>query len=177
MADDDNHWKACACGDRLESAVHTFAWKIDREATKTETGLKHEECSVCGRKRSENTVIDKLSFDGTTTPGGDGGSSSGSGSGNTGSGSAGNGGNGNAGNGSSSGNGGSGGNSGSSGSGNSRGGSSDTGSAASVGSSTAQAGSVGAVQTGDTAPVAGWLFLLFLSASAVWGAVVGRKRR
>ena len=59
-SDADNHWHECDCGDKADIAAHTFAWKIDREATKTETGLKHEECSVCGAKRNENTVIDKL---------------------------------------------------------------------------------------------------------------------
>ena len=33
---------------------------IDKAATKEATGIKHEECTVCGAKRSENTVIDKL---------------------------------------------------------------------------------------------------------------------
>lgn len=35
---------------------HQYAWVIDKEATETETGIKHEEC-VCGAKRNENTVI------------------------------------------------------------------------------------------------------------------------
>lgn len=59
-SDEDNHWKECECGDKAEFAAHTFAWKTDKEATKTETGLKHEECSVCGYKRNENTEIAKL---------------------------------------------------------------------------------------------------------------------
>ena len=37
---------------------HTWSWVIDKEPTYTETGLKHEECSVCGAKQNENTVID-----------------------------------------------------------------------------------------------------------------------
>ena len=41
-------------------AEHTFEWKVDKEATETATGLKHEECSVCGYKRNENTVIEKI---------------------------------------------------------------------------------------------------------------------
>ena len=32
---------------------------IDKAATKEATGIKHEECTVCGAKRSENTVIPK----------------------------------------------------------------------------------------------------------------------
>ena len=67
-SDADNHWHECECGDKADIAAHSFAWKIDREATKTETGLKHEECSVCGAKRNENTVIDKL-HDGGNKPG------------------------------------------------------------------------------------------------------------
>ena len=69
-SDADNHWHECDCGDKADIAAHSFAWKIDREATKTETGLKHEECSVCGAKRNENTVIDKLPDGGNTNPGG-----------------------------------------------------------------------------------------------------------
>ena len=30
---------------------HTFMWVIDKEATATENGEKHEECSVCGYKK------------------------------------------------------------------------------------------------------------------------------
>ncbi len=65
-SDAENHWKECECGDKTGIAAHTFVWKTDREATKTETGIKHEECSVCGAKRSENTVIDKLPDGGST---------------------------------------------------------------------------------------------------------------
>jgi len=32
-------------------------WIVDTAATKTATGIKHEECSVCHERRSENTVI------------------------------------------------------------------------------------------------------------------------
>ena len=39
---------------------------IDKAATKEATGIKHEECTVCGAKRSENTVIDKLPDGGNT---------------------------------------------------------------------------------------------------------------
>lgn len=75
-ADAKSHWHWCtdsACPDRSGStkdlASHTFVWKVDKEATKTQTGSKHEECTVCGHKRSENTVIPVLSDSGTTTPG------------------------------------------------------------------------------------------------------------
>ena len=75
-SDDTSHWHQCtaekcpALSDSTkDQAPHTFVWKVDTEATTTQTGLKHEECTVCGHKRSENTVIPVLSGSGTTTPG------------------------------------------------------------------------------------------------------------
>lgn len=44
----------------LAAIDHNFVWKTDKEATQAETGLKHEECTECGLKRNENTVIEKL---------------------------------------------------------------------------------------------------------------------
>lgn len=75
-ADAKSHWHQCTdstCPDPRASmkdlASHTFVWEVDKEATKTQTGSKHEECTVCSHKRSENTVIPVLSDSGTTTPG------------------------------------------------------------------------------------------------------------
>ena len=59
--DDTNHWHECQCGDKADTAAHSFQWVIDKAATKEATGIKHEECTVCGAKRSENTVIPKES--------------------------------------------------------------------------------------------------------------------
>ena len=64
--DDTNHWHECECGDKADTAAHSFQWMIDKAATKEATGIKHEECTVCGAKRSENTVIDKLPDGGNT---------------------------------------------------------------------------------------------------------------
>ena len=64
--DGTNHWHECECGDKADTAAHSFQWVIDKAATKEATGIKHEECTVCGAKRSENTVIDKLT-DGDNT--------------------------------------------------------------------------------------------------------------
>ena len=64
--DDTNHWHECECRDKADTAAHSFQWVIDKAATKEATGIKHEECTVCGAKRSENTVIDKLSDNGST---------------------------------------------------------------------------------------------------------------
>ena len=65
-SDDTNHWHECQCGDKADTAAHSFRWVIDKEATATEKGSKHEECTVCGYKRSENTVIGKLPGSGST---------------------------------------------------------------------------------------------------------------
>ena len=59
--DGTNHWHECQCGDKADTAAHSFQWVIDKAATKEATGIKHEECTVCGAKRSENTVIPKES--------------------------------------------------------------------------------------------------------------------
>ena len=64
--DDTNHWHECECRDKADTAAHSFQWVIDKAATKEATGIKHEECTVCGAKRSENTVIAKLSDSGST---------------------------------------------------------------------------------------------------------------
>ena len=69
--DDTNHWHECQCGDKADTAAHSFQWVIDKAATKEATGIKHEECTVCGAKRSENTVIDKLPDSGNTSGGDD----------------------------------------------------------------------------------------------------------
>ncbi|MEI3123595.1 MAG: hypothetical protein V8S81_07385 [Oscillospiraceae bacterium] len=71
--DGTNHWHECECGDKADTAAHSFQWVIDKAATKEATGIRHEECTVCGAKRSENTVIDKLPDSGNTgnTGGGD----------------------------------------------------------------------------------------------------------
>ena len=44
----------------VDALGHKWIWVVDKNATVTETGLKHEECSVCHIKRNENTTIDIL---------------------------------------------------------------------------------------------------------------------
>ena len=48
----DNHWHECSCGDKKDEAAHSFKWVVDKEATATKKGSKHEECKICGYKRS-----------------------------------------------------------------------------------------------------------------------------
>ena len=68
--DDTNHWHECQCGDKADTAAHSFQWVIDKAATKDATGIKHEECTVCGAKRSENTEIPALRDYAVTVTGG-----------------------------------------------------------------------------------------------------------
>lgn len=51
-SDADNHWHECPCGDRKDTAAHSFKRVIDKEATATTRGSKHEECTVCGYKKA-----------------------------------------------------------------------------------------------------------------------------
>ena len=50
--DETNHWHECECGNKADITAHTFKQIIDREATATEKGSKHEECTVCGYKKT-----------------------------------------------------------------------------------------------------------------------------
>lgn len=48
-SDAEGHWGTCSeCGVTVDKAVHDFEWVIDKKATETEPGSKHEECTVCG---------------------------------------------------------------------------------------------------------------------------------
>ena len=65
--DATSHWHQCTdkdcpnpSGSTKDQARHTFVWKVDKAATRTQTGLKHEECTVCHFKRNENTEIPVL---------------------------------------------------------------------------------------------------------------------
>ena len=54
------HWHECTvCKTKGDEADHAFEWQIDKEATVTEAGAKHEECKVCGYKNT-TVPIDKL---------------------------------------------------------------------------------------------------------------------
>ena len=50
--DKTNHWHECECGNKADITAHTFKQIIDKEATATEKGSKHEECTVCGYKKA-----------------------------------------------------------------------------------------------------------------------------
>ena len=50
-SDADKHWHECSCGVKDDVAAHSFKWVIDKEATATKKGSKHEECKFCGYQR------------------------------------------------------------------------------------------------------------------------------
>lgn len=50
--DGTNHWHECEYGEKADITAHTFKQIIDKEATATEKGSKHEECTVCGYKKT-----------------------------------------------------------------------------------------------------------------------------
>ena len=50
--DATNHWHECSCRDKADKAAHVFKWVVDKEATATQKGSKHEECRVCGYKKA-----------------------------------------------------------------------------------------------------------------------------
>lgn len=51
-SDENSHWNTCECGEILNQASHTFKWVVNKEATATEKGSKHEECEICGYKKA-----------------------------------------------------------------------------------------------------------------------------
>lgn len=56
VSDETGHWHECACGDKQDVAQHTFQWVVDKEATSTENGSKHEECTACGYAKAAVTI-------------------------------------------------------------------------------------------------------------------------
>lgn len=46
--DANNHWKSCSCGEIKDKEAHSLKTVIDKEATATELGVKHDVCTVCG---------------------------------------------------------------------------------------------------------------------------------
>ncbi len=52
------HYKGCICGNfsYLSHENHSFEWTIDKEATETENGLRHEKCEICGFSRPPEVI-------------------------------------------------------------------------------------------------------------------------
>lgn len=58
-SDATNHWHECECGEKSDLSAHQFQWVIDREATTTATGLKHQVCATCGYQTAPVTIPKK----------------------------------------------------------------------------------------------------------------------
>lgn len=55
-SDAAGHWHECQCGDKSAQGAHQFQWVIDRDATATTPGEKHQECTICGYKTAPVTI-------------------------------------------------------------------------------------------------------------------------
>ncbi len=56
-SDEDGHWTECSeCDYKTEKTAHTLTWVTTKEATATEEGLKHQECSECGYKGADVVI-------------------------------------------------------------------------------------------------------------------------
>ena len=55
-SDAAGHWHECQCGEKSDLSAHQFQWVIDREATTTKTGEKHQECTTCGYQTAPVTI-------------------------------------------------------------------------------------------------------------------------
>lgn len=54
---DTNHWKSCACGDKIDTAAHTESERIiDTEAGIDTEGVWHTKCTTCGMQMSSGTI-------------------------------------------------------------------------------------------------------------------------
>ena len=59
--DGDYHWHKCSRCDVVDGhGKHVWQWIVDKKATATETGRKHEACEICGLTRNVDTVIPKV---------------------------------------------------------------------------------------------------------------------
>lgn len=55
-SDAAGHWRECQCGDKSAQGAHQFQWVIDRDATATTPGEKHQECTICGYQTAAVTI-------------------------------------------------------------------------------------------------------------------------
>ncbi len=57
VSDETNHWNECTvCKEKSNKSAHTYKWVIDKKATATENGSRHEECTVCGYAKTAETI-------------------------------------------------------------------------------------------------------------------------
>jgi hypothetical protein len=54
------HWHECSCGEKADTANHTWDWEITAPATTETEGLKTEKCIVCNATSGNTQQIEKL---------------------------------------------------------------------------------------------------------------------
>ena len=47
------HWHECECGNKSDIALHELEYVMDLEPTEDKSGYKHNECTICGHKKSQ----------------------------------------------------------------------------------------------------------------------------
>ena len=52
ILDKTAHWHLCECGNKSQIENHQFIWIIDKPVVDDQTGLKHQECTICGYKKA-----------------------------------------------------------------------------------------------------------------------------
>lgn len=187
LTDAVEHWHTCECGELIDVKPHSFEWVVDRVATETENGLRHERCSVCGFEKAPEE-IPRLNQSNNANQPGDGDSNNGNqnnGNQNNGNQNDGNQNNGNQNNGNQ--------NNGNQNNGNQNGGTNTgTGSGTNTGTGTGtstgttagsgnntntdkKTGIAGVVKTGDYATLLPWIALLIASGAGIVGVVVYKK--
>lgn len=53
--DENNHWHVCCngCNEIFDLQAHELEWVITKNPTRTDNGLKHEECHICGYRGAD----------------------------------------------------------------------------------------------------------------------------
>ena len=70
LKDAVEHWHTCECGELIDVKPHSFEWVVDKAATETETGLRHQRCSVCGYEKAAEEIPRLGSSNNTNQPNG-----------------------------------------------------------------------------------------------------------
>ena len=58
------HWQECMdCHEKVNHVYHTYGtWKIEKEPTETEEGLRRQTCSACGFPKQKQFLLQLISM-------------------------------------------------------------------------------------------------------------------
>lgn len=63
-SDESGHWQECSdCDYATTKEGHAYEWVVDKEATATEDGHRHQECTTCGYKNGVEEIVPKTGGD------------------------------------------------------------------------------------------------------------------